>query len=190
LIRGASDEDPLEDWEITSFCVLLLLAGNETTRNLITCLLNAAADRPTLWPALRDDHGLIAPAIEESLRFDSPVQILNRWATADVELGGQQIRAGENVAVAYAAGNRDARQFVAPEEFVADRPENRHLAFGIGIHFCLGAPLARLETQILIQEMLGRFTAVARGGAPRYQHAARVVRGLTALPLELSAASR
>jgi cytochrome P450 len=190
LIRGASDDDPLEDWEITSFCVLLLLAGNETTRNLITCLLNVAADRPEVWQALRADHALIAPAIEESLRFDSPVQILNRWATADVEIGGHLIRAGENVAVAYAAGNRDVRRFAGPEEFIADRRENRHLAFGIGIHFCLGAPLARLETQLLVGEMLERFSAVERSAAPSYQHAARVVRGLTSLPLELSAGSR
>ena len=187
LIRGSTDGDPLEDWEITSFCVLLLLAGNETTRNLITCLLNVAADRPALWQSMRSDRRLVHSAIEESLRFDSPVQILNRWATADVQVGAHLIRSGENVAVAYAAGNRDDRQFARPDDFVADRPENRHLAFGIGIHFCLGAPLARLETQILVDELLDRFGTVTRSGPPQFQHAARVVRGLTSLPLELGA---
>jgi cytochrome P450 len=153
-------------------------------------LLNVAADRPQLWSALRADRGRVAPAIEESLRFDSPVQILNRWATEDVELGGHLIRTGENVAVAYAAGNRDPRRFAAPEEFVADRPENRHLAFGVGIHFCLGAPLARLETAVLMQRMLDRHPTIARGGPPVYQHAARVVRGLTSLPLVLGGTAR
>ena len=185
LIRGSADGTPLEDWEITSFCVLLLLAGNETTRNLITCLLNVAADRPALWRSMRSDRRLVHSAIEESLRFDSPVQILNRWATADVQVGRHLIRSGENVAVAYAAGNRDARQFARPDDFVADRPENRHMAFGVGIHFCLGAPLARLETQILVEELLDRFGTVTRSGPPEFQHAARVVRGLTSLPLEL-----
>jgi hypothetical protein len=185
LIRAGSIEEPLEDWEITSFCVLLLLAGNETTRNLISCLLNVAADRPKLWQSLRADRTLIAPAIEESLRFDSPVQILNRWATAPTTLGGHRIAEGDNIAVAYAAGNRDPRKFDRAEDFVAERPENRHLAFGVGIHFCLGAPLARLETAILIDQMLERYPSIERAGAPVFQHAARVVRGLTSLPVQL-----
>jgi cytochrome P450 len=179
--RGAT----LEDWEITSFCVLLLLAGNETTRNLVSCLLNVAADRGDIWQALGENRSLVTPAIEESLRFDSPVQILNRWATQDTELGGHRIAAGDNVAVAYAAGNRDPRQFPDPEAFIAGRAENRHLAFGIGIHFCLGAPLARLETEVLIQEMLDRYPTIERSGPPVFQRAARVVRGLTSLPLNL-----
>jgi cytochrome P450 len=190
LSRGPGGADPLEDWEITSFCVLLLLAGNETTRNLITCLLNVAADRPELWAALRADRALVTSAIEESLRFDSPVQILNRWATDDVELGGHLIRSGENVAVAYAAGNRDPRRFADPESFLADRAENRHIAFGVGIHFCLGAPLARMEASVLLNQMLDRYPTIGRGGPPRFQHASRVVRGITSLPLVLDEAGR
>jgi cytochrome P450 len=190
LLRADQGEAPLEDWEITSFCVLLLLAGNETTRNLINCLLNVAADRPDIWQALGDNTSAIHPAIEESLRFDSPVQILNRWASEPAVLGGHQIAAGDNVAVAYAAGNRDPRQFSDPEQFVAGRTENRHLAFGIGIHFCLGAPLARLETAVLIEEMLDRYPSISRSGPPRFQRAARVVRGLTSLPLNLGTLTR
>jgi cytochrome P450 len=190
LIRHSSGAGGLEDWEITSFCVLLLLAGNETTRNLITCLLNVTADRPELWHGLRTDRSKVSLAIEESLRYDSPVQVLNRWATEDVELGGHLIRAGDNVAVAYAAGNRDPRRFAAAEEFVADRAENRHLSFGVGIHFCLGAPLARLETAVLMQQLLDRYPTISRCGPPVFQHAARVVRGLTSLPLVLGEAGR
>jgi cytochrome P450 len=190
LLRANDDEAPLEDWEITSFCVLLLLAGNETTRNLVSCLLNVAADRPDVWQALGEDRSSIHPAIEESLRFDSPVQILNRWATEPTVLGGHHVAVGDNVAVAYAAGNRDPRQFSDPEQFVAGRTENRHLAFGIGIHFCLGAPLARLETAVLIEEMLDRYPSISRAGPPQFQRAARVVRGLTSLPLDLGTRTR
>ena len=106
------DGDPLEDWEITSFCVLLLLAGNETTRNLITCLLNVAADRPDLWEALRDDRSLIAPAIEESLRFNTSAQRFKRTVMRETELHGQRMRVGDKVALAFGSGNREDRKSV------------------------------------------------------------------------------
>jgi cytochrome P450 len=182
----AGDDDPLEDWEITSFCVLLLLAGNETTRNLVSCLLNVVADRPDIWQALGTDRSLIPLAVEESLRFDSPVQILNRWTTEETTLGGHTLPAGANVAVAYAAGNRDPASFADAESFVADRPENRHIAFGFGIHFCLGAPLARLEAAIVTEELLNRYQRIGRAQPPTFQHAARVIRGLQSLPLTFS----
>jgi cytochrome P450 len=187
LIQAGGADDPLEDWEITSFCVLLLLAGNETTRNLVSCLLNVVADRPDIWPALGADRSLIPLAVEESLRFDSPVQILNRWTTEETTLGGHILPAGANVAVAYAAGNRDPASFADPETFVANRPENRHIAFGFGIHFCLGAPLARLEAAIVVEELLDRYHTIGRAQPPTFQHAARVIRGLQSLPLTFSA---
>jgi hypothetical protein len=190
LIQAGGAEEPLQDWEIASFCVLLLLAGNETTRNLVNCLLNVLADRPALWQAMRADRGLVPPAVEESLRFDSPVQILNRWATAHTTLGGHRIPAGANVAVAYAAGNRDPAMFAEPDVFRPDRRENRHLAFGLGIHFCLGAPLARLEGAVVIEELLDRYPRIGRSAPARFQHSARVIRGLTALPLTLHGSGR
>jgi cytochrome P450 len=185
LIQAGGTEEPLEDWEITSFCVLLLLAGNETTRNLVSCLLNVAADDPALWQALRNDRELIPLAIEESLRFDSPVQILNRWTTQETTLGGHTLPAGANVAVAYAAGNRDPAVFARPDDFIADRPENRHLAFGLGIHFCLGAPLARMEAAVVMEELLHRHPTISRPRPATFQHAARVIRGLVELPVTL-----
>jgi cytochrome P450 len=186
LIAAGGADDPLEDWEITSFCVLLLLAGNETTRNLVSCLLNVVADRPDIWQSLGADRSLIPLAVEESLRFDSPVQILNRWTTEETTLGGHTLPAGANVAVAYAAGNRDPASFANPETFVANRPENRHIAFGFGIHFCLGAPLARLEAAIVVEELLDRYQAIGRSRPPTFQHAARVIRGLQSLPLSFN----
>jgi len=161
--------------------VLLLLAGNETTRNLITCLLNVAADSPDIWRALGEDRALIGPAIERVAAVRQPGSDPQPVGNQATTLGGHAIAAGQNVAVAYAGGNRDPRQFAEPERFVVDRRENRHLAFGVGIHFCLGAPLARLETAILIEHMLDRYATISRSGPPVFQRAARVVRGLTSL---------
>jgi cytochrome P450 len=189
LIQAGGTTEPLEDWEITSFCVLLLLAGNETTRNLVSCLLNVVVDEPAIWSALGADRALIPLAIEESLRFDSPVQILNRWTTKETTLGGHTLPAGANVAVAYAAGNRDPAVFADPDTFIADRPENRHLAFGMGIHFCLGAPLARMEAAVVVEEMLDRYPTISRARPATFQHAARVIRGLVSLPVSLGEAA-
>jgi cytochrome P450 len=187
LLAAGDEGTGLEDWEIASFCVLLLLAGNETTRNLMSCALNVLVDRPDLWAAMRADRSLVGLTIEESLRYDSPVQILNRWTTEPTTLGGHELPAGANIAVAYAAGNRDPAVFPDPDRFDPYRPENRHIAFGIGIHFCLGAPLARLEAEVVLNELLDRFETLRRPGPAQFQHAARVIRGLSSLPLTLPA---
>ena len=144
----------LSEWEIIGFNILLLIAGNETTTNLLGNLLNVLADRPDLWQRLRRQPELIDAAIEETLRFDSPVQFLMREAKEDVELHGQRIAAGESVIVVMGSANRDKAVFDSPDEYLLDRPRGRHLSFGYGIHFCIGAPLARIEARIAMRALL------------------------------------
>ncbi|MEO8692381.1 MAG: cytochrome P450 [Acidimicrobiales bacterium] len=186
LANARIEGRPLEDWEAVSFCVLILLAGNETTRNLLGCGLNVLADRRELWSLLRRDRSLIEPFVEESLRFDSPVQVLNRWTKRAVDFHGHAIPAHANIAVAYAAANRDPDVFPDPDAFVLDRPPGRHVAFAIGAHFCVGAWLARAEARLTFNALLDRFSAVERGGATVMQHHSRVVRGPAVLPLIFS----
>jgi cytochrome P450 len=188
LVAADMDGTALEDWEVVSFCVLLLLAGNETTRSLLGCMIATLSERPDLWAALRRDPSLADAAVEESLRYDSPVQVLNRWTKCETTLHGHTVPAFANVAAAYAAANRDPAVFPDPDEFRLDRPTGRHLAFGLGAHFCLGAPLARAEGRIVLQSLLSRFGTVERAEEPpRYQSASRVVRGPSRLPLRFLA---
>lgn len=176
----------LADWEAVSFCVLLLLAGNETTRSLLGCLFTVLATRPDLWQCLKADRTLIDSAVEEALRFDSPVQVLNRWARRDMDLLGHEIPKYGNVAVAYAAANRDPAVFDRPDEFLLDR-SGRHVAFGLGVHYCLGAPLARAEAKFVLGAMLDQFDSIeSTGSGAQFQASSRVVRGPSSLPVLLS----
>ena len=179
----------LEDWEVLGFTILLLVAGNETTTNLIGNMLNVLADRPELWARLRGDRALVEPFIEETLRIDSPVQVLFRYSKEDVTIDGIDIPAGVPVNVAYGAANRDPKAYDRPDEFdLAREDDTHHVAFGMGIHYCLGSPLARLESKVALERLLDRYATIERGEAPaERQTAATIVRGFQHLPLRFGA---
>jgi cytochrome P450 len=185
VVQAEIDGEALSDTELLSFCLLLLVAGNETTTNLIGNLLHVLADRPDLWQALRADRTLVAPAVEETLRYDSPVQLLWRTAARDIDLHGTTIREDERVMVVYAAANRDPDAFPDPDTFRLDRQLNRHLAFGHGIHYCLGAPLARVEAAIALNALLDRYATLEHSDTPAERLPASILRGFRRLPLQV-----
>lgn len=177
----------LSDWEAVGFNVLLLIAGNETTTNLLGNMLNVLVDRPDLWQRLRDEPDLIESAIEETLRYDSPVQFVMRRAKEDVALHGKNIPAGQDVIVVMGSANRDADVFESADDYLIDRPRNRHLSFGYGIHFCIGAPLARMEARIAMQALLARARTLSRGGGDTQRVGSHLLRGFDALSIRLNA---
>ena len=184
LAEAEIDGERLQDWEIIGFAVLLLVAGNETTTNLIGNMLNVLVDRPDLWERLRTDRALVEPFVEETLRFDSPVQTLPRFVLEGEELAGVAIPKHVQLNVCFGAANRDPRAFPEPDEFRLDRELSRHVAFGSGIHYCLGAPLARAEARIALETLLDRYATLERGAAPaRRQRASHIVRGFRELSL-------
>jgi cytochrome P450 len=188
VVEADVEGERLEEWEILAFCILLLVAGNETTTNLMSNMLNILVDRPEVWRRLRDDRPLVEFAIEETLRYESPVQLLTRRATRDVEIDGHTILEGQPVSVSYGAGNRDPAAFPDPETFSLDRDMSKHLGFGAGIHYCLGAPLARVEAQIMLNAMLDRYSSIARGGEQsERQRATNLLYGFRKLPLKFVA---
>ncbi|EFH79987.1 cytochrome P450 family protein [Ktedonobacter racemifer] len=157
LLVAEANGDTLNETELISMIFLLLIAGHETTVNLIGNGMLALLQYPEQKQLLQENPLLIKNAIEEFLRFHSPVAIsTRRWVGEDLEFGGKQMRRGDPVLVSLAAANHDPEAFAQPDELDITRQENRHLAFGMGIHYCLGAPLARLEGQIAIRTLLQR----------------------------------
>jgi cytochrome P450 len=151
----------LSDEDLLNFCFLLLVAGNETTRNLIALGTLALIEHPEQLQRLLDDPSLIPSAVEEMLRFTSPVTHMARTATEDVEIRGVPIRAGQIVVMLYGSANRDEDVFGDDaEDFRVDRQPNPHLAFGFGEHLCLGAALARLEARVMFEELLRRYPSI------------------------------
>ena len=145
------------------FFSLLFSAGAETTRNAVAGGLLALADHPEQLRALRSDFALLPTAVEEMVRWTSPSPSKRRTATRDVMLGGQSIQAGQKVQIWEGSANRDASVFESADEFDIARKPNPHLGFGQGVHYCLGANLARLELRVLFEELLRRFSAVRVG---------------------------
>lgn len=156
LLAAEVDGRRLSTDELLSFCGMMLVAGHETTTNLIGNAVLCLDAHPDLPDRLRADPALLAPALEEVMRYLSPVQIVVRYAATDTVIGGQPVRAGELVFPVIGSANRDEAQFTDPDRFDPHRTPNRHLALGHGIHFCLGASLARLEARIALAAMLER----------------------------------
>jgi cytochrome P450 len=157
-------EGALSDDELLMFFNLLIAAGSETTRNSIAVGAMTLAEHPDQWDALRRDRSLLPSAVEEILRWASSTPYNRRTATAEVEVGGQTIAAGDKVTLWWASANRDGAVFADPFRFDFRRDPNPHLTFGHGAHFCLGANLARLEIRIVLDELLDRFSEIVPAG--------------------------
>ena len=185
LVQAHDEGGALSSDELLAFVVLLLLAGNETTTNLIGNGTLALMRHPDQMRRLRGDLSLMPTAIDEMLRFDSPVQSTVRSCAGATSIGGTDIAAGELVFVILAAANHDSRRFPNADDFDVARTPNDHVAFGEGIHFCLGANLARLEGAIAISSMLRRFPnlRLANPDAPLEYRGSYLLRGLRTLPM-------
>lgn len=182
----SEQNERLTDDEIIATCILLLFAGHETTTNLIGNGFYYTMKSPDQWERLKAQPALIEAAIEEWLRFDGPSGALARVITADIEFGGKQLMAGQRLFAFVNAANRDHRQFADADRFDIGRTPNAHLTFGHGIHFCLGASLARLEGQIALQALIERFPNInlAATGAPHWKDSV-ILRGMETLPVRL-----
>jgi cytochrome P450 len=189
LLAAEVEGESLSQTDLLGFCILLLVAGNETTTNLLGNAVLCLDDRPEVYEELRESPDLLPDAIEEVLRYRSPVQSMFRTVVKDTEVGGKTLRAGESAIAWIGSANRDEAQFSEPERFDLHRSPNRHIAFGHGIHFCLGAPLARLEARVA----LGMLVERCRGlrvvpGAPLEVLDSMVVYGVKHLPVTFEAA--
>ena len=179
----AEDDDALTPGEVTQLCTLLVFAGHETTTNLIGNGMLALLHAPEQLAALRAaDPAGMRTATEELLRFDSPAQMINRAVMTDTKIGGVELRSGDSVVAVLGAANRDPDRFVRPDELDVTRHPNPHLAFGQGVHFCLGAALSRREAQIAVPALLEHFRDLQLAAPPVWRPTA-VLRGLESLPL-------
>jgi len=177
------DVDRSTSGEVLALAVLLLVAGHETTVNLIGNGTLALLKHPEQLRRLRENPGLIGSAVEELLRYDGPVQRTARIPSEDLVIGGKTIPKGEMVMPFLGAANRDPAQFPDPDRLDITRTDNRHIAFGMGIHFCLGAPLARMEGQIAISTLLRRLPKLALASQRPEHRQSLTLRGLVSLPV-------
>ncbi|MBW4507221.1 MAG: cytochrome P450 [Scytonematopsis contorta HA4267-MV1] len=156
LVKAADEGDKLSDEEIVATCTHLLTAGHETTVNLIAKGTLALLNHPEAFKLLRSHPEYMPNAIEEIIRYDTPIQMITRWCYADTEIGGQLIKRGDSVGIMLGSANRDPARFKNPEVFDVQREDTKHCGFGGGIHYCLGSTLARAEGQIALNVLLNR----------------------------------
>lgn len=187
VVAAEVEGEPLTEETIVGYCQLLLIAGNETTTNLLSNLLHHIADNPQIWETLRADPKAIDSAIEECLRYDPPVHWVSRNALSDTEFYGQKVAKGEAVYTVLGSANRDPDHYQDPDTFRLDRKRSDHLTFGHGIHFCIGAPLARMEAKYALAGMLKRFATIkhAKNAENERTHSS-MLRGYHHLWLKLS----
>lgn len=186
MIAAEEQGDSLSEADLLALSSLLLVAGHETTSNLIGNAIVSLLRHPDERKRLQEDPSLIQTAVDEFLRFDGPIQLTDRAVIEDCEIAGQHIPKDQLVAVVIGAANRDPEKFAEPDRLDVGRSDNPHLAFGQGNHFCLGAQLARLETEVAIGSLLRRFPGLSGPRDPAGWHRSTILRGPTAVPLRLA----
>ncbi len=186
LVQLNKQEGTLSDDELVSTCILLFIAGEETSIGLMSTGLYNLLAHPQVLAQLRNDHSKIPTAIEELLRYDSPVQIVGRITAKDVVIRNKQIKVGDTLTICLGSANRDAEVFEKPDEFLIDRPENKHIAFGGGAHYCLGDWLARIQTQLMIETLLIRFKKIEMINALPEWNSNLAIRTLNSLVVKVS----
>ena len=186
LAQAEEEGDRLDEREMLTMLRLLLIAGNETTVNLIGNGMLALLRHPEQLQRLRDDPSLIPSAVEELLRYDSPVQLDLRRVVEDCDVNGFPVKRGDDIVLLIGGANRDPEQFEDPDGLDVGRSESSHISFGRGIHACIGAPLARLEARIAIEMLLERFSSIRLSGPPPRFRGSIVLRGLESLPVAAS----
>jgi len=187
LVHARSDGRELDYMEINMMFFLMVIAGNETTRNALSGGLRALCDFPDQRQRLLDDSSLIKTAVEEIVRWHSPVMQFRRTATRDTEIAGQPIAENDKVVIYYGSANRDERVFERADEFDVGRSPNPHVGFGIGNHFCLGANLARSEMRIMLEEILKRIPDFELAGPVEQLHS-NFIHGIKRMPIRFSPA--
>lgn len=189
LANAEVEGAPIPDFELLSYLALLVVAGNETTRNAASGGLLALVEHPEELAKLRAAPGLVAKATEETIRWTSPVIQFCRTPIEDFELHGQRVRAGESLCLFYASANRDAEWFDEPDRFRVDRARNPHVGFGIGEHFCLGANLARLEIRVALEQLVPRLESIELAG-PFERMRSSFLGGVKRMPIRVRLAGR
>jgi cytochrome P450 len=183
-LLASSDEGRLSEDELFWFAFMLLVAGNETTTSLLGTMTLTLAETPEQYARLRADPSLVGSAVEESLRYVAPIQGMHRTTLADYRCGTDTIPEGARVLLLFGAANRDPARYPDPDRFLAARNPTDHLAFGSGIHFCLGAHLARLEASAVLRELIGRARRIELAGEPVW-NGNPTLRGLSRLDVRL-----